>query len=179
MKPSHSGKIFFSNLFSYPSRISYMCIIHCVPLLGHYPVIPTKPLFTKSLLHPHTFSCVFWFGFGGSLRVVGEEGERRTENTKFSWYHFHEHAYEILHWTLWSQLSRAYTIEENVSLSSKQPLQTHRTQEKGGLQESGLDLRCSIEGLTLCRCCVDSHGCTESLTTCHAWAFLTVHPSSS
>lgn len=87
---------------------------------------------------------------------------------------------EILHWTLWSQLSRAYTIEENVSLSSKQPLPTQRTQERAGLQESCLDLRCSsVEGLNLCGCCANSHGCTESLTTRHAWAFLMVHLSSS
>lgn len=138
---------------------------------------PPNPFFTKSLPRPHRFSRVFWLRFGESLRVVGGEGERRTETT-FSCHRFHEHAYEILHWTLWSQLSRAYTIEENVSLSPKQPSPTDRMQGRGGLQESGPDLRCSVEGLTQCRCCVDSHGCTESLTTCHAWAFLTVHPSS-
>lgn len=60
---------------------------------------PPNSFFTKSLPHPHRFSCVFWFGFRGSLRVVGGEGERRAENT-FSWHCFQEHAYEILHWTL-------------------------------------------------------------------------------
>lgn len=81
MKPSHSDKMFFSNLFSYPSRSSYMCIIYFGPFTLKLPCHSHRIPSLQKVSPAHTDFHVF-FGLGlGRVCVwwgVRERGEQRT-----------------------------------------------------------------------------------------------------